>query len=146
MSNCVFFLFFFYFDAHVVFNLFILVWWGFFCAPVHKLFWTLKVFFFSLFLKKKKNSFYLKNILFSLFYSGPFDYVKFDVVGLKDSLYLHTLGKNVGKLIHHFCFNLISRLAIEFDVPIFFFLLNCGAGGMLSDVSLFYLIFVNRGK
>lgn len=59
---------------------------------MHKLFWTLKVFLFCFF---HFYSFYLKNILFSLFYSGPFDYVKV-VVGLKESRCLvHTLGKNV---------------------------------------------------
>lgn len=59
---------------------------------MHKLFWTLKVFFFLFF-----YSFCLKNNLFSLFYSGPFDYVKFDVVvGLEESQCLvHTFGKNV---------------------------------------------------
>lgn len=95
--------------------------------------WTLKVFFPFL-----KISFYLKNNLFSLFYSGPSDFFFFvlcDVVELKASRSLvRTLGKNVEKQIH-LCFNLISRLAIEFNVVPF--LLNCGAGGMLSDVSLF---------
>lgn len=46
------------------------------------------------------------------------------------------LGEECGKTNSHLCFNLISRLAIEFDV-VPSFLLNCGAGGMLSDVSLF---------
>lgn len=60
---------------------------------MHKLFWTLKVFFLFF------NSFYLKNDLFSLFYSGPFVNVKSDdMVCLKESQCLvHTLGKNVGK-------------------------------------------------
>lgn len=75
--------------------------------------------------------------MFSLFYSGPFDYVKFDVVvGLKESVLGAYLGEECGKTNSHLCFNLISRLAIEFDV-VPSFLLNCGAGGMLSDVSLF---------
>ena len=49
-------------------------------------------------------SFYLKNYLFSLFYSGPFDYVKFDiVVGLKESQCLvHTFWEECGKVIHNF--------------------------------------------
>lgn len=101
---------------------------------MHKFLLDFKSFFFP--------SFYLKNNLFSLFYSGPFDYVKSDVVvGLKEGRCLlclvHTLGKNVEKLITFF--NLISRLAIEFNV-VPYFLLNCGADGMLSNVS-FYLIF-----
>lgn len=44
------------------------------------------------------------------------------------------LREECGKLIHN-CFNLISRVANEFDVVPF--LLNCGAGGMLTNVSLF---------
>lgn len=62
---------------------------------MHKLFWTLKVFFPPFY------SFCLKNDLFSLFYSGPFDNVKSDVVCRKESQCLvHTLGKNVeNKLI-----------------------------------------------
>lgn len=64
-----------------------------FCAQVHKLFWTLKVFFFPFY------SFYLKNDLFSLFYSGPFDFVKFDVVvGLKESVLGEYHREKCGKL------------------------------------------------
>lgn len=87
--------------------------------PCTNLFWTLKVFFCF-------YSFYLKNNLFSLFYSGPLDYVKFDVaVGLKESQCLvHTLGEKVdNKFIT--LFQSISRLANEFDVVLFFAELWC---------------------
>lgn len=73
----------FVFPFHFMLVIFFLI--LFFCASMHKLFWTLKVFFccwfYSLTLKKA----------FSLFYSGPFDPVKADVVGLKESV----LGANL---------------------------------------------------
>lgn len=61
-----------------------------FCAVMHKFFLDFKSFF------SPFSSFYLKNSLFSLFYSGPSDDVKFDTVVLRTRRCLvHTGGKNV---------------------------------------------------